>query len=236
MLISHKKEFIFVHIYKTAGTSVSNAFLPHSRLIDRLVFEFWFSRKLISQFIKLMGWQHHGQREFCGVEKHATAHEIREFIGPKKYRTYFSFVFVRNPFDLEVSLYHYIRQAKIHKDHKIVSNMSFEEFVSWHLDQTPPTLLEFISDPVSKEIIVDYVGYFENLNEDVGRIQEHLKIAKPHSVTHRNVSFKRKKKNYREYYTDESQKRVEEYYKRDLEVLGYDFTGLQRPLINQIGA
>jgi hypothetical protein len=226
MLISHKKKFVFVHIYKTAGTSVAGTFLPYSRLIDRMVFEFWFSRKAISQIIKIMGWQDHGQREFCGVEKHAKAIEIREYMGAKQYDEYFSFAFVRNPFDLVVSLYFYVRQAKSHRDHIRVNQMEFDEFVRWHLDEKPPLMLDFISDPESGERIVDYIGHFENLAQDVSHIQEKVGIEVG-QIQHKNASAKRKKKNYQEYYTEETKSLVENYFKADLDAFGYTFEGVK---------
>ena len=39
MIISHSKKFIFIHIYKTAGTSISQALLPHARFIEKISLE-----------------------------------------------------------------------------------------------------------------------------------------------------------------------------------------------------
>ncbi|KQC29344.1 sulfotransferase family 2 domain-containing protein [Flagellimonas eckloniae] len=225
MLISHKKKFVFVHIYKTAGTSVMNVFLPYGRFIDRLVFDFWFSKKIISQIIKLMKWNDDGQRQFTGVHKHAPAIAIKNYMGPS-YDDYFSFVFVRNPYDLMVSLYFYISQAKLHVDHERVSKMTFTEFATWHISTNPKTQWDFVADPTTGNLMVDYVGKFETLNSDLEHIMSKLDLADNRGLTHKNPSRKRKSKDYRDYYDTSTKKMVSDYFKKDLEGFGYSFDGI----------
>ena len=125
MLISHKNKFIFIHIYKTAGTSTMDMFLPYCRLLDRLAYDFKVSRKLFGLFGHFMGWDDDGMRQFTGFHMHATAREIREKMNREMFETYYKFVFVRNPFDFLVSLYFYISQDKNHRDHRYVAGMAF---------------------------------------------------------------------------------------------------------------
>lgn len=224
MLISHSKKFVFVHIYKTAGTSVMNVLLPYGRFIDRLVFDFWLPKKIISQIIKIMGWSDDGQKQFTGVHKHAPASAIRTYMG-LTYDKYHSFVFVRNPFDLLVSLYFYISQARLHKHHKLVANMEFKEFVKWHIASNPPRQIDFITDSKSKKIIVDYIGRFETLNDDLGTIVAKLGIDDNRNLSHKNHSRKRKSKDYKEYFDEETQVLAQNYFQKDLDAFGYRFNG-----------
>ena len=225
MLISPKKKFVFVHIYKTAGTSVMNVFLPYARLIDKMVFDYWLSKKTISQIIKLMNWTDDGQRQFTGVHKHAPAWEIRDYMGSEKYGSYFSFVFVRNPYDLLVSLYFYVSQARRHKDHKRTLQMTFKEFAKWHIASNPPTQWDFVSDRETNTLIVDYIGRFESLNEDLEYIIQKLELPVQRDLRHKNPSRKRKSKDYRDYYDTETKALVASYFQKDLEHFGYDFNG-----------
>lgn len=225
MLISHKKKFIFIHIYKTAGSSVMNVFLPYARLIDRMVFDFRYTRKFFSLIIHVMNWYDDGQKQFTGVHKHAPAFSIKNYMGEKRYRDYFSFVFVRNPFDLLVSLYFYISQTKVHKDYQKVINMNFTRFASWYLSTNPPRQVDFVIDPVSNELIVDYIGRFETLNEDMAYIKGKLGIATDRGLQHRNPSKNRKSKNYKEYFDSATIELVSIYFKDDLEFLGYRYDG-----------
>ena len=93
MIISHKKKFIFVHIYKTAGSSV---------------------RRRLERFDAAYNLFHWGKSKFTpnpvliaplGL-KHSDAKTIRKAVGAETYDSYFSFCFVRNPWDWQVSLYH----------------------------------------------------------------------------------------------------------------------------------
>ena len=47
----------------------------------------------------------------------------------------------------------------------------------------------------------------------------------------KNRSHKRKDKNYKTYYDTESKALVEEYFKRDLDLLGYTFEGVSEQML-----
>ena len=85
MLISHKYRFIFIHIYKTGGTSIMDTFLPYSSLIDRMVYDYKYSRKLFIGINHLMGW-HVGMEKFTGFHKHAKGYDIKK---NKDYKVYY---------------------------------------------------------------------------------------------------------------------------------------------------
>ena len=225
MLISHDKRFVFVHIYKTAGTSVRDIFLPYARLLDRMAYDYKFSKKLYGKIIKMMKWHDDGMKQFTGFHKHAKAFEVKEKLGNRKFDSYYKFTFVRNPFDFLVSLYFYILQSRYHRLHSVVVKMSFLEFLRWHIATNPSRQLDFIVDPSNGKRLIDYIGRFETLAQDITIIQENVGINVKRSIEHKNMSSKRKKKDYRKYYNEESRVMVEEYFKTDLELLGYDFNG-----------
>ncbi len=230
MLISHRKKFVFIHIYKTAGTSVRTLFAPHARLRDRLAFHYLISKKIIAVIVRVMRWHNGNYKLFTGVHMHAPAIEIKEFMGAKRYNQYFKFAFVRNPFDRMVSLYTYMKQKKAHIGHKTVREMSFTEFVKWELAKKPSCQWKFITDPETGEILVNYIGYFESLNEDIDFIKNKLNIRDKSGLMHLNPS-KKKNKDYRSYYTEETKKLVADYFKKDLDELGYDFDGIKQKRI-----
>lgn len=175
-----------------------------------------------------MNWYDDGQKQFTGVHKHALAIDILKYLGEKKYYDYYKFVFVRNPYDLMVSLYFYISQSKKHVDYNMVSGMSFKDFLIWYISKTPPLQLDFIRHPRTKEIIVDYIGKFETLNKDIDNIQEELNLNRAKPLTQLNPSTKRKSKDFRVYYDEETKKLVKSYFREDLEILGYDFNGIAK--------
>ncbi|MDO6692470.1 sulfotransferase family 2 domain-containing protein [Aliiglaciecola sp. 3_MG-2023] len=227
MLISHQYNFIFIHIYKTAGTSIMNEFVPHSRLIDRLAYQNTLSRLIFGQINNLMGWSDDGMKQFTGHHKHAKAHEVEDKMGTKAFSSYYKFSFVRNPFDLIVSKYFYILQSKKHVSHKKVLNMSFLDFLKWHLSKKPPLQIDFLMNQHRDRKLVDYIGRFENLTEDTSKIKKNLGLEVSNGIEHRNPSLNRKSKNYQDYYDDESKSLVSNYFQLDLELLGYNYDGAQ---------
>lgn len=235
MLLSHKYKFIFIHIYKTAGTSIMSEFVPYSRLVDRLAYDFWISRKVYGFILKQMGWQDDGMKQFTGFHKHATAYEIKEKMDGNTFDSYYKFAFVRNPFDFLVSLYFYILQAKEHIMHKDVSIMNYSEFLKWYLSQNPPHQIDFLMNPNRDKILVDYIGRFETFENDVNIVKKHLNLSISSTIKHMNPSIKRKSQNYKDYYDNKSRDLVLSYFQSDFENLGYDFNGFQEtiPLMQQ---
>mgnify|MGYP006279717631 CR=1 FL=1 len=67
-------------------------------------------------------------------------------------------------------------------------------------------------------LMVDFIGKVENLNEDIDKVFEIIGING--KIPHLN---KTKRKKYKKYYTEETKKIVEGLYKKDIENFGYTF-------------
>ena len=78
MLISSSKNFVFVHIFKTAGTSVSNLFLPYARFIEKVTYKYFITKKLVAIYARVFHLENEGQEFITGYHKHATAEEVLE--------------------------------------------------------------------------------------------------------------------------------------------------------------
>jgi len=230
MLISHSKQFIFIHMYKTAGTSVMGVFSPYSRLIDRMAYDYKFSRKLFGMTNRLMGWGNDGMKQFTGFHKHAKAYEIKEKLEKKQFDSYYKFSFVRNPYDFLVSLYFYSKQFKRDPSRLVFKDMEYKDFLKRVISNNTASQLDFITDPHDSKLLVDYIGRFETLERDIAIIQERLDIKNGRSVKHTNPSFKRKSKDYKAYYDEESRDLVENNFQRDLDLLGYNFNGFNKDM------
>ncbi len=225
--MSNNKKFIFIHIAKSGGTSVMHVFLPYARILDRLVYEYNRTKKLTSIISDRMGWNDDGRRQFTGFHKHATATEVKEKLG-KRYEKYYVFSVVRNPYDLLVSRYFYRKRSKKHRSYHIVKDMEFKEFLRWEISCKPARQIDFLMDSQQENFIVDYVGHYERLKEDISNILNHLNLPPVQNIPHKNPSPNREKTDYKDYYDEESIYLVAGYFHKDLELLGYSFEGFDK--------
>lgn len=218
MLISYSKNFLFVHIAKTGGTSVRAA-------LRRYRWGGWYSVPLwlasaVSQMTR--------PRHKLGLKfpRHAKAVAALEMLPTDVYQGFFKFVIVRNPWDLQVSSYHHIRREKP----EVLDGVnSFGDFLkrkfdperpyNYMLDISAERQHEYITD-LRGNVIVDFMGRYESLADDFHTICQRIGIPTP-ALPHLRKATDRK--DYRRYYTDQLAELVAEHYRRDLEILGYTF-------------
>jgi hypothetical protein len=184
--------YMFFHVPKAAGTSVSDA-----------VFS-------------------------TGVHHHRAVDAMR--ISPVLFEKLFKFGFVRNPYDRLFSAFHYMQRGGT-VDQPFVSaidiklkSMGFAEFVlEWlptqDLNQVNPLWVpqcDFLCDS-SGQILVDFVGRFETLDEDFVRLTRELGVGDA-ALPHRN---KISSADYREFYPEAVRAAAYKLYRRDFEIFGY---------------
>jgi hypothetical protein len=198
MNVCHKNKILFVHVPKSAGTSIAKPLgLTPEHLTQDTIIDTQLKGRNISEYYK-----------FC---------------------------FVRNPWDRFVSLYHYVCDGsemwntssygkgphidfktfcKVCRNGCIIANHHV-----WNVHYNPQ--LSFINVPAWSESSksIDYIGRFENLQEDLNQICKNAGI-KPFQVPHKN---KTKHKHYTEYYNNETRQIVAEKYAEDISHFGYKF-------------
>ena len=102
MLISYSHNFIFIHVYKVAGSSIRKALRKYEPVPFRL-------KRIAGISLKKLGILNaEKQFNFKNYETHITAKELRERLPEKIYNSFFKFALVRNPWDWQVSLYHFM--------------------------------------------------------------------------------------------------------------------------------
>jgi hypothetical protein len=144
--------------------------------------------------------------------------------------SYFKFTIARNPWDRLVSAYFFMKKGGLNEidyewSRKELSQFStFDDFVrNWlneenickHSHFRPQS--HYILDKRGK-VELDFIGFIENIKDDFSYIQDCLglneKLQESNSSSHRP---------YTSYYTDETRKIVEQIYKEDIVLLGYEF-------------
>lgn len=229
MLISYSHQFIFFHVTKAAGTSIKEALKPYAQEPEKFK---------INRPQRLLGDQINPLYEIWESSLwHAKARDAKKELPEEVYNGFYKFAFVRNPWDWQVSYYHFILKEKNHIRHELVKSMAgFEEYLQWVIHTKNPfpkgaTKLqtEIITDSEG-QLIVDFVGRYETLETDFNHLCQRLNIQV--SLPYLNQSRHR---DYREYYNDKTIKLVQEHFQEDIALLGYTFEGYNSkvdPVIN----
>ena len=172
MIVNHTHKFIFVHVPKSAGTSVTELFSQYSGYRDLEVGGTALGESLQNEFKKRYG-----------LTKHATASEIRAIVGADSWGTFFSFGIVRNPYARAQSTFHFMKRWRGNKEMdrlKFLENMpDFRTFaLSPKLQRKQFHRLlwsqtQWLCDEAGK-LLVTQVGHLESLDEDLKRIQDEI--------------------------------------------------------------
>ena len=203
-MISLTKKFIFVHIYKTAGSSVRDALKEYFPRVAR-------RKRFINNLLQTVA----GKKLFFEqLAQHATAMDYKEYL-EEKYDSYFKFAFVRNPFDWEVSQYQFAVQTPVHPQYELFRSMPFGEYIRWRCREAPVYQLDFVSGS-DGSMIVDRIGKFETLERDFASICATLGIRA--QLRHINQSRRGKAALY---YDEDTRKLVADTFARDFEAFGY---------------
>ena len=212
MIISHKYKFIFIHIPKCAGTSITKTLVP-----------------MLGEHDLVLGCTTEGETLHAenlkkgGLTKHSTAQQIRDNIGAEIWNNYFKFCFVRNPWDLLVSHYHWALETLWNGDDKnenIKRIKALDDFEDYILSPLVPrkNCVDYISDD-NGNIIVDYIGKKESIHWDNQRIYNHLGLS-ANSLSRDNSS---EHDVYVNYYNPLTRELIRDWYKNDIQRFNYGF-------------
>lgn len=184
---------IFIHIPKTAGTSLQET---------------------------LFNYSHTGHFKW---DEYRAADRV-------KFKDYYKFAFVRNPYDRLVSAYFYLKAGGRNK-----YDLEWSESVLSKFPTFKSFVMEWVSESNIKDwnhfslqseyifddkgvCMVDFIGHFETLSRDFTIIASKLGVQNELS----NIN-KSNRKQYHEYYDNDMIAVVKEVYKKDLELLGYEY-------------
>jgi len=212
-MYNHDLKAIFIHIPKTAGLSIRNCLSNNGFYHKGHVSNFYTRDTTIS-----------------------TRHQPSKNLNKNCIDNYFKFCFVRNPWDIVVSsflwwhgMYEWSkRTGRGHNRKKKIateiSEMTFHDFVKKYphkINEVDHQNLgqHFWLEDETENKTVDFIGKFENLQEDFNIICDKIGIPKQ-QLSHKNAT---KRNHYTEYYNDETQEIVAKKYAKDIEYFGYKF-------------
>jgi hypothetical protein len=197
--INHEKKAIFIHIPKTAGSYLAEVLHKNygftNYYLQRPDHKKFCFQKYIDTSVKYHENKIHGTIVYYKTSKH-----LNNIMGmnEEKWNTYHKFCFVRNPFDRTVSGWNYCNNRSKY-------NIKFDKFINFDFDTNSfdywhtfmPQYRHIVNE--KGERFIDFIGYFENIEEDLKVVLEKLNLK----VTHKPfIKNKSKHDNYLKYYVD----------------------------------
>ena len=213
-LAGHKRDVLFFWVPKAAGTSIYTVMLDYGCPRHR-----WLAP---TRPFNNKGFMTFGHVHLLDLVKAGIVSETY-------LRRAFKFAFVRNPFDRLVSLFSYLKKLPLPE---VPATMTFDEFCAKiterpfdpvglynfkGLSQCNPQV-DWLFDERGN-LLVDFVGKYENLDEDFAEVCHRIGIPAP-NMPHENKS---QHAPYQNYYNERTRAAVANFYRRDLETFGYSF-------------
>lgn len=178
MIVSNSHRFVFVHIQKTAGTSIATALDPLLRWNDVVL-----GGTDLGEQVNLP------YKKRFGLNKHSPAGEIRAVVGEEVWASYFKFTFVRHPYSRIASLYAWlgqrIRKAPVDgvlwswaTTQAFVESGNFSDFIrhpKFLQSMAARPQADWVEDAEGRRI-VDFVGRFEDLAGGIGVIESRIGV------------------------------------------------------------
>ena len=214
MIINHTYRFIFLHVPKTAGTSITR----------------WLSTLTGWNDIELGG-THYGEeiqaiygRRFK-LHKHSPAMQVRSIVGEDIWSNYYKFAVVRDPFDRLVSTYQFYREWDHPGVAAVKAMTSFDEFLDSDYfthdrrNPTRPSGLQCSFLGLDNGVTLNQLCRFETLDADVAQIADAIGVEPP-ALDRVNSSARADTDSY---YTPSTRTLAARLYEPDFALLDYPF-------------
>lgn len=205
MILSHKYKFIFVKNEKVAGTSLEiglSKFCGDKDIITPIGQEYLRKNNNIR-----------GQQNNNGFFNHMNVSKIKLKINKDIWNNYYKFSFVRNPWDLAVSLY-FFKMKRFNQKYK-----SFKQFIK-NINNFNENIQRIT---INNNIVVDNVFKYENLNESLKIIENKLNLPKPIKLGNAKTQYRNENKHYSLYYDDEDIEFVRKRANNTIKKFNYEF-------------
>lgn len=231
MIVSHAHRFIYIKTYKTASTSIEAALsevcgpddviTPASEPLMatrasrraqnyRIEHPAKPGRPLWRRLLRRPERPYHPS---VGFYEHMPAWRIRTYVGEEIWRSYYKFTFERNPWDRQVSWYHYKTKSKTRRP-------PFEAFLK---DRRRAYVENFDLYSSDGAICVDFVGRYESLEEDFRRAMAAVGLKDMVALPLTNASPDHGRRDYRQYYDEGTRDLMASWYAREIAAFGYTF-------------
>jgi len=235
MIVSHKHKFIFMKTMKTASSSMEIALsevLGEDDILTPARGDLDVMRKgggggqnfrsdhpdvpRIPLWRKLLRRPERYYHPTVGFFEHMPAWRAKRYLGDEIWNSYYKFAFERNPWDRQVSFYRY-KTRSLSKEKK----PGFKAFLA---KGKRAQVTNWSIYSIDDEVVLDFIGRYENIDEDFKTALKAIGLPDDMALPKANLGPKRvNRKNYQDYYDDESQKIVADWSAGEIEYMGYEF-------------
>ncbi|HTU68850.1 MAG TPA: sulfotransferase family 2 domain-containing protein [Candidatus Baltobacteraceae bacterium] len=229
MPVSHALRCIFIHVPKAAGSSILSALRAYDDNLEfagRGLWDILRDRNDAGPIVSHVRRMSSSTTLDGFAQTHFPAAALRELVNEHLWNQYLKFAFVRNPWDLVVSTYHYqrgrARQPQTRSvDPDVVAMLdrcdTFSDYVRLY-----PALRSDMSSMLadaSDRLLVEFIGRYESLESDLSKVSERLgfTLALPHENRSEHEA-------YEDYYTPRTRAIVARHFSRDIDRFGYTFS------------
>ena len=213
-------KLIFIHIPKTAGSSIQNSLIKNYKLIYEGTDKFFDHIKMSKNIkfndkeIKIIDFKRHLPLDIIKFSNFSQKKPI--------------VAFVRNPYSRAVSLYfECLRSEKYLKELNMTQKTSYDEFLEILIRKKYWFTMPMI-DWIGEENLnkVDFIGKFESLNEDIKKLKQKLNInlnLKLHNYNN-SIGKKYSPPNYVTFYKNKDNiEKIKKIFFQDLKIFKYNF-------------
>lgn len=202
-MISHELKFIFIHIEKTAGSSLTLKLKDYSD--DNIIMGLEDEINISDINLIKQGYTTKRFQPF-NIAKHLTIHDYRKYYDADMVNRYFKFSIVRDPYERFRSMFHFQVKKKFggsyeKKDTKIITERVFSILI-------PQT--DYIDETVT---IVKYENLIADLNA--------LTIFKEKGITFNDLPFLNKAKEKNIILDEETKNKIRHIYYKDFLFFDY---------------
>lgn len=231
MILSHEHKFIYIKTYKTGSTSVEAALSGVCGSQDVITEASEQLRGVRPQpaqnyriehpakprrpfWKKLLGRPERHYHPSVGYYEHMPAWRVRTYCGEAVWNSYFKFSFERNPWDRQVSWYHYKTKSKSAADKPA--------FADFNRDRRRAFVENWDLYTIEGQQVLDFVGRYEKLEVDFDEVLARIGLTGQVQLPRTNVSAGRSG-SYRTVYDDASRALVGDWYAPEIRHFGYEF-------------
>lgn len=230
--ICKNKKFIFIHLYKNAGSSIKTSLrkrvkndldlIPSVGIykFDSLMFKV-IKKSIDMNFLSL---NNKIQYAYYKNSSHLEYKTLEKYI--KNIDEFKTFAIVRNPFSWQVSQYKFMRSNPKHPNHKFIKGLNFNEYLKWRCSKKKATQTSYLSS-IENNFKISKMIKIENLKKEWANLLKWIDIPYV-ELPYKNVT-QTDDQEYKKFYNNDSLELLIKNFSEDFKNFNYSYSLWDNP-------